>query len=143
MFKSTEKFLDVIKQRGVDYELKELHQETRHIFDAVYISVKGLYDTVGVWVIFAANDSEVMIRIYENVKIPAAKITQSLNEINCLNCAFKFVKFYLDEDSTIVVCADNVFDFNDEHAGENCDDWVNVCVCTYDDAYRKLVQLYE
>lgn len=108
--------------------------------NVVSVAYKGdNMDSIAVFVHFDKDgDNDVRFVVWHIGKFPDNKLGAGLVACNALNAKFRWIKFYIDNDSEGCAECDAVLDENS--AGEECMSLVRRTVSIVDDAYPELMR---
>ena len=130
------KFESTLQQRGLKYERRE--GLDRPAFVLNFGGGDFQYSHVAIHVIFDSNGESAQFITSPIVSVSADKTASLLLACNKMNCRFRWVKFYLDEDNDLVANADVLID--EYTAGEECAGIVTRIASIVDDAYPEFMR---
>lgn len=117
IYKATNLIIEAFDEHGIKYDVVE--RADASIVEAAFSVDAG--PQVIVRYISRDDDNDVAIRVFGLIcKIPEEKRMPVLEACNTLNGKLRFVKFYLDRDSSVNVEADLPVRIEDSCVGECC-----------------------
>ena len=106
MSPSAQAFVDKLTSKGIQCE----HKDTVDGGDLISVWFSGSEPNVNyeILIVIDKQESSVIIRCYGIYPVPKNKRTLVLKTLNRLNMNYRWVKFYLDEDSEVAAGADAI-----------------------------------
>ncbi len=139
MYSSTQKFINLMDEKGIKYEYCGILNETTQS-ETVSIRYTGKnLKTIEVNFTFNKNCRDVAIAVYNIAVVPDNKLGSTIIALNALNCKWRFVRFCLDRsDNTVQVESDAVF--RDTDVDEICVELLTRVVSITDEAYTDIMK---
>lgn len=106
MSPSAQAFVDKLTSKGIQCE----HKDTADGGDLISVWFSGSEPNVNyeILIVIDKQESSVILRCYGIYPVPKNKKTLMLKTLNQLNMNYRWVKFYLDEDSEVAAGADAI-----------------------------------
>ncbi len=133
---AAEKFTKFLDEKGLRYEYFE-RKEGRN--EAVRIGYKAENaESISVMFFFDDNERSINVKSFSIVKVPADKLLDIYVLLNGLNCEYRWVKFYVDDDNEVTVSGDAIIDLNS--VGEECFEMMLRYIHIIDEVYPRLMK---
>ncbi len=133
MYSSTRKFTSIMDREDIRYSYEGVRENTKSEVVSVTYSGDNM-DSIRVMFFFSEDCEDVAIHVFDMARVPSAKVSNVMEEINRQNSEYRFVRFYLDtDDNTIQLAADACFREND--VDEICLELLHRIVSISDDVY--------
>ena len=122
------------------HELKyERKQNTENpLFELGFGGGDFKYNHVAIFVAFDSDGASVQLVSSPIARVPLEKTAALLLATNEVNCRFRWVKMYLDNDNDLIAEADLIID--EYTAGESCVELVMRMASIIDDAYPDIMK---
>ena len=134
MSPSAQAFVDKLTSKGIQCE----HKDTVDGGDLISVWFSGSEPNVNyeILIVLDKQETSVIIRCYGIYKVPKNKRTMVLKTLNQLNMNYRWVKFYLDEDSEVAAGADAII--NPHTAADVTYEMVVRTLNIIDDSYAQI-----
>ena len=137
MLPAARNFTDKLNSRNLRFTHYDAEENRK---ECVRISFNGDHgNTVTLMFFFDDDGTTVNIKVFSITRVPSEKLMDMYVLLNELNCDYRWVKFYLDEDNEVTVSGDAVIDA--ATAGEELCELMYRYLSIIDDIYPRIMKV--
>ena len=123
--------------KGVRYDYYERTEERNEAIKVSYRCDNA--ESVSVILFFDEDGGSLNAKSFSIAKVPEAKLMDTYVLLNELNCEYRWVKFFIDDDNEVTVSGDAIID--ETNAGEECYEIIQHYVGIIDDVYPRIMKV--
>ena len=133
MYKLTSEFLVKLENEKVKYEVDTSEKE----YDWVGISTIGEHSNNIYLQLYIKEQGDVQIKLFSLCKVKEEKEIEMLRTLNELNRDYRWVTFFIDENSEVTIDTD--FMVSEDDVRDRCFEMAQMFVDIVDEAYPKIM----